>query len=104
MVWRHYGSLSSKLILGNVFPTFRRKHIRFKNDRQQSRRRYAANGFAFVPIRTVFLDGIVRAVETGSYATHRSDEERISAALTCSRGPHPLLVLYTNVGRFDINA
>jgi len=56
------------------------------------------------PIHTVFLDGIVRAVETGSYATHRSDEGRISAALTCSRGPHPLLVLYTNVGRFDINA
>ena len=33
--------------------------------KQQSRRRYAANGFAFVPLRTVFLDGIVRAVETG---------------------------------------
>ena len=26
--------------------------------KQQSRRRYAANGFAFVPIRAVFLDGI----------------------------------------------
>jgi hypothetical protein len=25
---------------------------------QQSRQRYAANGFAFVPIRAVFLDGI----------------------------------------------
>jgi len=32
--------------------------------KQQSRRRYATNGFALSPIRTVFSDGIVRAVET----------------------------------------
>jgi len=29
------------------------------------------NGFAFVPIRAVFLDGIVRAVETGSEAVRK---------------------------------
>jgi hypothetical protein len=33
--------------------------------RQQSRRRYAANGFALSPIRAVFLDSIRRDVETG---------------------------------------
>ena len=33
--------------------------------KQQSRRRYAANGFALSPIRTVFLDGDRRDVETG---------------------------------------
>jgi len=33
---------------------------------QQSRRRYAANGFALSPIHTVFLDGMVRAVKTGA--------------------------------------
>ena len=33
--------------------------------KQQSRRRYAANGFALSPIRAAFLDSIVRVVETG---------------------------------------
>ena len=31
--------------------------------KQQSRRRYAANGFALSPIRAVFSDSIVRVVE-----------------------------------------
>jgi hypothetical protein len=34
-----------------------------QSHKQQSRRRYAANGFAFVPLRAVFSDSIRRAIE-----------------------------------------
>ena len=40
-------------------------NVALKPHKQQSRRRYAANGFAFVPpLRAVFLDGHRRVVET----------------------------------------
>jgi len=58
------GSQSASLIEVKMHRSDER--LKFRELKQRSRRRYAANGFALSPIRAVFLDSSRWAVEPGS--------------------------------------